>query len=410
MRRVLALPRPDTIESAIASFQGAPFRWLYLGGNAGLGASAGRILTGRGIRVDVGPLLQRKATSWREAYCEYVGARFSGDGADCRLLNSILEKNPYVSKAYLRICHLGLLLDVISGLPTDARLLVIVEDSILRNAILSNDASRGVWALFPKFDWMGSTPFMMLTQVARFLIKRSYFLLKMGGRIALARYLFRCHRSALPRRGPLFVLHSWVDHRSFNEEHAFKSNNYGSLGNAARLQGRALTLMPRILPSLPFLEAMRHIRRSKDCFLVPEAFLTPWNLLHACLRWAIQALPDRLPWPDFDGVQVQEILRWEDWDNWSGNRGVDASLYFYIISKRINSENSVRLLPCGLWLTAFYSGSVNLIMRLNAPSVTQMRPSESTAMPEARPKFENASPYSPQVRTTSPLRSNYITR
>jgi hypothetical protein len=328
---ILTSANKSHINSAINKFKGNHFHWVFLGDDVARGLLVERWIDDFGTRINIGDKLQRAAQTFREPYIEYIGKLGSKNNSAYWWLSSLSEKNAYLSKVFLYCCYIAVCKEILTNYEKRFNdLLIIVNENAIRKALVKNIKDTSRWIIIPKYQIQDYKLYIYIKYFSEAFLKRGWFLSIRLYKIFISRYVYKFNKKDY-LKNRLFALHSWIDHRSFTKNSKYRSNNYGNLSEQLKVKGYNAIVVPRVLPTIGYKTAIKHMANAEEYFLVMEAFLKITDIAIAPIKWAIKTFPLKKSWPYLNGLDVEELIYDEQWKNWAGNRGVDASLYFYIV-------------------------------------------------------------------------------
>lgn len=277
-----------------------------------------RWLDGKGQRIAVGELLQEVAQKCRQDFIEYIGELSTRYCSDFWWLSSLSEKNPYVSKVFLRSCYVLVAERIVSAAEGTATILFVVEDRVVRKCLAQHLRAR----VNGQLRWCeppGSDLVSWLDDTVQFCLRRLWFIVRHLSRILLVRALKVGRETSWSRinrdlQTGAVLIHNWVDRRSFDEEGAYHSINFGDLDQYLIAQGRRYAIVPTILPSLPFRIAVRALVCSGVPFLLPQAYLTPLDIVRTAWKGSVR--PSVRKWPLFQGVDISGLILEDQRQDW----------------------------------------------------------------------------------------------
>ena len=295
-----------------------PVLWSYLGEHLDLARACERWIAERGKYEAAADLIREVSTAFRQDFIDYIGDLSRRHASDRWWLSSLSEKNPYVTKVFLRACHLLVAERLISGASRDGVFVLVVEDPIVRQNL--SDYLRARQIPMASFgDPVISLLREQLGVAVRFSIRFVWFILKHSGRILYARTK-RNHALPdwlkSPREGKqlLVLLHEWVDRRSFDQNGHYRSLNFGDLRERITSAGRTCVVVPGIVPTVSFPSAVEALVRSGVPFLLPEQFLKIKDVIKAAIAgWHA---PESTAWPLFKGVDLSAIILDDQREDW----------------------------------------------------------------------------------------------
>lgn len=338
---LLAPPSRRVLEQAVPAGRPGPLHWAYLGTSV---LKMRRVEERLGRDVDhlgTAKELQAIAGSLRNAYIDYIGERGMQRDSDAWWFGTLSEKNPAISKAFLRICYLAVAAELCRKHGDAGTLLLVVEDAGVRSAVAAYLRERGT-----RFTEARESRVSRLTAAARdwaeMLAQRVYGIGRHVARMATARVLgFSAgiaNGASVGEAQQWVLLFNWVDDRSFDAANRYRDVYFDRLREELQKRGFPIAVVATVLYRSPFRRLLTRLKDSGMPVLVPEAALTPGILW----RWS-RSLPFRPPqrrsWPRFEGFDVSDILAEAERVDWINTRAADVRLLSDIVRRWSGSFN-----------------------------------------------------------------------
>lgn len=285
--------------------------WMYLGERVKASDACDRWLAGVGERLSLGAELQETARDAKQDYIGYVGRLGEQLDAPEWWLSSLSEKNPYISKTFLWLCHVLTAVRLLDRTLAHRPVLVIAEQACVRQVLAFHLETMGWGVVADRRPWRSVACAKVAALVTRPL-RLLWFVVINWTRLAQARLLGARRPDVwggeCGMRGPRMVLlHGWVDGRSFDGRGRYRNVNLGELGSYLERHGRSCRLVPLILPTVPYGQTVRALLRSGTRFLLPHAWLTPVDVARAALadlRWR----GPHGPFPRFRSLDIGPLI------------------------------------------------------------------------------------------------------
>ena len=255
------------------------FDWAYLGLDSLKAQRLEKGLLMAGQRISIGLLLQSSAESMRSQFLDFIGSLSLNHHSRSWWECSLSEKNSYVSNIFLEICYLEVFKTVVQAASSKVPLLMIIESPFVRE-VLGNSKYRNVHIFESPIEQVKRS-FM---GIAEYLMRRLWFFSSYLLRSYIARVFFPFEALQKKVKGPLTLITTWVDSRSFAPDGSYQSINFGILGDKLRKQGQEVCILPKLLPGFPFLKAAKLFRKSGEPAFFLESLLSPVNILRAFWR------------------------------------------------------------------------------------------------------------------------------
>ena len=321
---VLAPPSRRTVRRLLRTPGKAAARWAYLGEDILRCLGTEDRLPGSWDRLEVAPHVRRGAAALRDLYIDYIGEMGERAASPEWWLRSLAEKNPNTSRAFWHLCRVKGCQDALAELGDRPQepVVLFVEGRHLRRCLARNLAEAGcsVRTVGRWRDALCSCLVEPLEMVAR----RALFLARGAYRILLARSRFGFGPGSAGGRdggpeGPFVLLITWVDGRSFPEAGGFADPYLGDLARRLERRGKRVAILPLILGTIAYGTALGRLKGAGVPMLLPHAFLRLRDLLWAALR-ATRLPRDRGPYPPLGGLDVSDLLRGEQRQEWVSGR------------------------------------------------------------------------------------------
>lgn len=251
-------------------------RWLYAGDD-----TAWRLRAERGVlahlqRIESADALQNAAWRLRRPFIEWIGTLSAANDSLEWWASELAAKNSY-SLFFDRICSLAAAIE----LAEDDTLVVCSTPA------LATEVARALGAPVPiRPDprpsvrsgrralraWARITPPALASLPGR-LSERERLILDSDPRYRM-RILERADAGRVGEfSGPAtYLLFTWVDARSFDGER-YVDPHVGMLADLLRGRGMRVAFVPRVLPSMPFHEAIPKLLASGESFVFPDAYI-----------------------------------------------------------------------------------------------------------------------------------------
>jgi hypothetical protein len=297
---------------ALRSLKGETFNWLYLGHSVTTRIRVERLVGDAGEKVSFSQYLQSAMTGLRQPYIDYVGQLSQVHSSPEWWAGIVSEKNPLSSRLLLNACYIQACLDLLKDRGSDlGPVLVIADGRLLRSALTANLRNQGHHPKgFESRTGRWSEPFGL---ISRLLLYKGYFVLSELSRIFQARFLRRAHRakilrSVLQRGKPLTLIHTWVDFRSFNPRTGeINDPDFSEVAKYLKGSGEEVVRLPYIQRVLPYGRTVGVMARGEEPYLIPHAFLSPWDVLRTALSTSL-AVPKERAYPPLMGLEVSDLV------------------------------------------------------------------------------------------------------
>ena len=294
-------------------------QWIYLGDDDVGRIHTGRAIGGRASRVSLAGLMDETSWELRQPYIDWIG-ELSGANASVEWWASgLAEKNPY-GKLFVRICLLASAKKLIDAGLDGPTLVVCSSDALMEE--LGRLAGVAGIAVEPVSDAGGAPTIDRLSTQARRLARGPYRLARraMGRSPAPvdADPAYRRDILAHNRGGPSgdfsgtdsILVFTWVDRRNFAPDGSYVDPHLGCLPEMLKERGFRIAYVPRVLPTIPFEEAVERLTRTGELLFFPELF-TSLEEIEACGSRAERYRPVIPSDSRVGGVMVADLAKEE---------------------------------------------------------------------------------------------------
>jgi hypothetical protein len=312
--------------TAIRELGEGRFCWAYLGEDVAQSLLLEKIIGERGVRIEIGKILQKTARRLRNPYIDFVG-RIS------RKKNSLMwwagrfsEKNLYLSKAFIRSCYVKVAMELLEK--NDANLVLFVEERSVRNAIAQ---SAGISVKLREEPLFNIRTFV--EDATKLIFNKLSFLFGNAYRMLIS----KCFFGECPsKKKPLFLVYTFVTERSFDKEGNFSESYFGNLPEKLQGMGREIVFIPTI-SGVSYFRALKNLRQSKSRFLIPLAYLSIFDIIEIFFRTLFN-MPRLERFPRFEGIEISEFVYEDMKKDWMERR-FSSNLIFYYLIKRLREKN-----------------------------------------------------------------------
>lgn len=264
---------------------GAVARWAYLGDDGGWRVHAEQTFL-RGVpRIAVGELRERFAWELRTSFLDWTASLAEANDSLEWWSSELCAKNTF-TMLYNRVCASAAAGDLMArGL--DPGTLLVCGTPAQRDAVIRIGERHGVTveslpssprrASRPR---LGSRLLRLWPRVAPAALLPAPVRVSGRARAVLEPDGYYRRRAAQSMRGEVIggegtvLLFTWVDRRSFAADGTFRDPYFGRLSELLEAQGQRVAIVPDILPSIPFDEAVALLRACGKNVLLPDAYLT----------------------------------------------------------------------------------------------------------------------------------------
>ncbi len=274
--------------------------------------------------------LHAAAERLRGDFLAYVSARGLEEPGREWWTGWIAERNPFVSEAFYFSCLVAAAVDAIERDPGPWR--VVVDEPSVALAVRDTLRARGHAVEISPASV--SAPWRTR---AEFVARRGFFVWKWLSRIFIARIHWAARQPALRavvKSGrPLAIAHEWIDQRRFDN----RTGRLGPAGLAPAAAGRieaageCVVSLPVILRSVPFRRAVRAVLVRPEPTLLPEAFISPLDVLEVFVRSFARRRTRQ--YPPLAGLHVHALFDRDAHRDWIHHRRLDNELLGAMVTR-----------------------------------------------------------------------------
>ena len=284
-------------------------------------------LKGAGQRIEIAEELQKVAQSLRQPYIDYIGKLSLKNNSILWWVGSLSEKNPWVSKTFLYACYIRLCQNLLNSSNQEA-IVFLGENKALRKCLVRNVSSSDkikVIHLESPLHNIRET----LRNILGIALYKGYFVLNSIYRLLLAKYyrLNLLPRQKLREGKGVVLIHTWIDQRSFDTNGGYREVFFGDLAHHLRNKGESVLIVPYILRTISYRQTLKLMIRSGENFLMPESLLKIPDILRVFGK-TITKIPRKRDCPNFEGIDISEIIYDDLRRDWTGIRTALSLLHY----------------------------------------------------------------------------------
>jgi hypothetical protein len=245
-----------------------PCFWVYFGTDTTCSERIARIL-GDAIHLrHTADDLQEAADTSRAEYIEIIGGLNAAFSSRRWWLTTVSEKNPFVTRLFLWICYLRVFCRLIAD--NSVTFLVVAENHALLNACKKMAEKTGYESIIMKSSILRAVS--RIRHAGSDYISLAYFVIGFLLRIILARTVRFVRGRTGHSPGPVHIIHSWTDQRSFSGG-TYNNVYFHDLAPIIESEGGTVVDLVQVLPTLPYLSAIRKLKGSARTVLLFEECL-----------------------------------------------------------------------------------------------------------------------------------------
>lgn len=332
---LICTPTKNSIHKISKIMDEKTFKWAYLGEDVSNTSAITKLIGADGERLDIAEMLQQTACLARQQYIDYIGKLSAENNSMVWWAGSLSEKNPFVSKTFQYFCYIKVSLSLIES-HRQNNLVFFVESRNLRLALMSNIPERGekhVYHIEPALSNIRES----MKDGIEFIIKSSWFLLNNVYRVFLTKHIYRLNGSnalKLDESGngfgkDLFLIHTWVDHRSFNEDGTFRDAYFGKLKDVMKSKGKNVVIVPYVLHTVPYGDTIKKLISCDEDFLIPSAYLKISDVLKV-LKLTFKK-PENISNPTLENIGISYLIYNDNINDWKDMRLMSNLLSYYLV-------------------------------------------------------------------------------
>jgi hypothetical protein len=328
-----------SIEKILKRVEGRKFKWAYFGDNVSRAITIERLIGNNGKRLQIAEKLQESAHSLQQSYIDLIGELGIKHNSILWWAGAISEKNAY-DKLFLNCCYMRVAEQLLEE--CEGRIIFFFESPALIKT-LSKLAIKNISLkkkALPKKNYtlyttrIDAHPHLLrLKDIFKFFVSCGYFIAD-GWRkyILIGRYKNNFNFAKLGESTkPSIFIHSFIDQRSFIAEGRYQDTYFGELPAYFKREGYDVFIIPYILATISFTNAIRYMINSGERFIVPTLFLKPIDYIKAILK-SLQ-VPGRFGKFELQDMDISDLVKEESWRDFF-SLAVPRNLFFYYMVKR----------------------------------------------------------------------------
>ena len=278
-------------------------QWVYLGADASWRIRAEQAAGPRPSRLSVADSMDEISWRLRQPYIDWVGDLSNVNDSLEWWASGLAEKNPF-ARLYVDICLLAVARRLISQDLGDPVLMICSSPALLQEvARFADEADVPVQRVAGRHQTIS---LQAMSEQGRRLLRRPYRLARRtAGRLTGkapeppdADPIYR--RKVLDSHGEgtvgafsgddTVLAFTWVDQRNFTSTGSYSDPHLGCLPAMLREQGYRIGYVARVLPTIPFEEAVTRLLATNETLFFPEHLVTL-----ADLEWCRQQADSHQP-------------------------------------------------------------------------------------------------------------------
>lgn len=293
-----------------------------------------------GKRIDIADDLQNVAQHYRQKYIDYVGQLSSQCASLFWWLSSFSEKNPFISHSFLYFCYCKVVCECIRRETGD--MIIIGESRATLQSLLVN--LQQLTDVYPEITDPWESKFYESVKASILgVLKKCWFLLNTCQKIAVSRIYSLLRGSAnemVSAQNDFVIIHSWADHRSFQDPARYSDPYFGGLRETARKAYPHTFYLIKILPTFPYLKAVRRIQNADKHAFLFEEFLSFYDPLRAIITMR-RRFPQPTRIPTLEGLDITYIIQ-EQFARDRKNPRIEEAYLCHLAARRLCTRFSPR--------------------------------------------------------------------
>lgn len=339
---VISDTQDKCVSDVINRFQREEFSWVYLGKDVVRCTEISRQIGDKGIQKDIAEQLQKTAFSIRQEYIDYIGTLSLKKKSLTWWASCLSEKNPFVSGTFQNVCNLMLALSIIES-EKESNIVFFIESRFLRLSLQDIFLKKG-FDNFEHVEPIFSGMVSVLKDRYEYILKHGWFFFNNIYRIMFVKFKARTGKlnSSIKNvnvndfgNEKLFLIHTWVDNRSFKEEFNFKDAYFGKLKDVMKIKGKNVVIVPYILHTVSYTESILKLIKSSENIIIPAMFLKIRDILKESISDVKK--PSFEKFPDFNDIDISRLIHEDILLDWKDTRVNSNLLAFYFIKNLKNS-------------------------------------------------------------------------
>lgn len=291
------------------------FSWVYLGQSPDELARATRCFSGHGVYQGTVEKTHLAADTLRESYLAYLYQIGRQLNSLRWWLTSLSYRSVYHSETFFQACLLKTGLDLINSWGGPGRLVLVVSDDPVRQALQLNKASAGEMKV--EFIRRSQLSSIFAFPLLKVLVRRVYFVLNEWWLMLQSQLVVQ--RPHVPH-GPSTILVSTVSPRNVQLGVEFHTFFFGDLADKLSNLGHNVTLMPRVMREVPYKKTLTQLIAGQFPVWIPHRNLKLLDPVVAAIR-TISKPPVLMPTPLLSDLDISPLVQAELCRYWISNRG-----------------------------------------------------------------------------------------
>ena len=310
------------------------FQWAYFGEDVSKAIGIEQQLGNKGQHIEIAEKLQETARLLRQSYIDYIGKLSIKNNSLKWWAGYLSEKNPFESKIFLFFCYVKVCQSILNSRNQGECFVFFVENTALRRCMVQNISTYFEYDI-RGFESLQNIILVVFKDIFSFTIQKGFFVLNSIYHVILTKYFYKLNHISINSQkdeSGLFLIHTWVDHRSFNEKNEYHDTFFGDLASNLKKKGKKVVIVPHILWTVPYHEYVKKLKLSNEKFLLFEQFLNISDILRVTIK-EIMDIPKKKIYPLFENLEISDIIFDECKRNWIETRTVSLLLLYDVVKR-----------------------------------------------------------------------------
>lgn len=311
---LVSTPEPAALRQALSTVGEKPFHWTYLGQSVLEFRRVQDLFVGRGTYLDTSDQFHQATRELRDPFLEYlfnIGREL--DSLDW-WLTPVSWREPFISNAFSRACHLKTALEVARDWELTEPLLLVADEPVCRS--IQSNLGHGTGAAPNVYGLRKSLPMQPVVDALNMLGHRAVFALR-------ETYMIFHSRRLIPKPieadGDETLLISWGTANSLRQAGEFHSFFFGDLANRLNeLKGRVV-IVPMIAKEVRYKEALQQLGNCRLPICLPHSLFKVFDPIKAVIQ-SIRKPSRPKEYPELSGMRVAPLLEPELREHWISNQ------------------------------------------------------------------------------------------
>ncbi|MHA2052899.1 MAG: hypothetical protein ACW99F_04790 [Candidatus Hodarchaeales archaeon] len=322
-----------SVKKALKELTNTPLKWAYFGEDVKKEIAFEPYLKSRGQKLEIGEKLQLTSKKLRQKYIDYIGELNLQNSSLKWWAGSVSEKNPFVSKTFLYLCYTKVALELFKTNEKSHNHVFFVENRALRETLFKN-ISDSTDNQMKKIESKFQIAITSINDWLKMFLIKVWFISESLNRTFLSKFFLRFNRFSrfnLRTENGLFLIHTWIDQRSFDETGSYVESYFKGLLGHLKKKDKEVAIVPYVLGSLPYIKGITLMGNSGENFLLPYAYVGIRDIFSVAFEVAFD-IPRRRVYPDFEGLKISALIYFDLKRDWSGIRKTRDLIFYRVVN------------------------------------------------------------------------------